>query len=59
MSTKTVTAPKVTTKRAQRTLNHALARAQAAGDGKLEAHIKNLLNGATFMPVPNVKKVKK
>jgi hypothetical protein len=55
---KTQHAPKVTSKRAQRTLHHALARAEAVGDKKRADHVKALLNGATAMPVPNLKKVK-
>lgn len=55
---KTQKMPKVATKRAQRTLHHALARAEGDGDKKRADHVKALLNGATLMPVPNLKKVK-
>ncbi len=56
MSTKTRRTPKVTTKRAQRTLHDAANR--NAENKASSDHIKNMLNGVTLLPKPNVKKVK-
>lgn len=58
MSTKIAKTPKVATRRTQGNLHAALQRAQDDKDKKREDHVKAMLNGATPLPLPNVKKVK-
>lgn len=58
-STKTTKVPRVASRRVQTTLHAALNRAKDDQDKEKEQHIKAMLNGATPLPVPNLKKVKK
>lgn len=50
--------PKIVTKRTQGNLHAALQRAESNKDKPKADHIRNLLNGAVPLPLPNVKKVK-